>query len=134
MINFRHIAVQKYTSKVLLGAVLALGIAGAVAYQHTHNEFKNAPAQIGGCNDPAVTAVIYSIQNYPDSWETDNFKMWHGNDVGVWTANEDYGLSLSLGSKDAQPDQYQMSDNCRAVLYDTTQTWLRNTLNEKLRG
>ena len=60
--------------------------------------------------------------------------MWHDTDVSIWVANEDYGLSLNMGSKDAEPDQYDMSDQCRALLYDTTQTWTRNTLNERLRG
>ena len=118
----------------IVGAVIALAMIGGVAYMATHNDFKNAPTQIAGCNDPAVTAVVYSIQTYPDSWEADSYKMWHDDDVSIWTGNEDYGLSLTMGSRNASPDQYGMSDECRAILYSTTQNWLRNTLNDKLRG
>lgn len=118
-----------------IGTVCVAGsvAAGVVSYNATHNDFKNAPTQIGGCTDPAVTAIVYSIQTYPDGWERDTFKMWHDDDVSIWVANEDYGLSLNIGSQDVQPDQYVMSDQCRAVLYDATQTWTRNTLNAKLR-
>ena len=117
---------------ILLGLVGVITV-GGLTYHFTQNDFKDAPTQIGGCTDPAVTAVVYSIDNYPDSWESDSFQMWHDDDVSVWTGNEDYGLSLTMGSSRAQPDQYVMNDQCRAVLYEATQEWLRNTLNEKLR-
>ena len=120
---------------VIAGAIAMLSTTAGMIYFATRNDhFKNAPTEIAGCKDPAVTAVIHSIRNYPNSWETDNYQMWHDEDVSIWTANEDYGLSLTMGSSNASPDHYAMDDQCRAVLYDTTQTWLRNTLNEKLRG
>lgn len=117
----------------ILAGILMLSATAGMIYSLTRNDFKNAPAQIAGCTDPAVTAIVYSLQNYPDSWERDTFKIRHDDDVSVWVGNEDYGLSLNMGSKDVMPDQYAMSDQCRAILYDATQTWTRNTLNEKLR-
>lgn len=128
---------KKYVMYAWVGAFLILTAMVAAGVNHRlpgNNEFKDAPAQIEGCDDPAIVAVIYSIRTYPDSWQTDNYRMWHGSDVSVWTANQDYGLSLSMNTKDASPNQYEMSDQCRAVLYDTTQTWVRNTLNARLRG
>ena len=125
-------------NKTLIAFIGTVCVAGSVAavvvaYNATHNDFKNAPTQIGACKDPAVTAVIYSIQSHPESWDTDSYRMWHNNDVSIWTANEDYGLSLTMGTKNASPDRYKIDDDCRAILYTTTQTWLGNALNAKLR-
>lgn len=118
---------------ILAGVLSISAIIGSI-YGMTDNEFKDAPTQIAGCTDPAITAIVYSIQNNPAGWERDSFQMWHDDDVSIWTANEDYGLSITMGGKEARPDEYEMSDQCRVILYDTTQAWLRKTLNEKLRS
>lgn len=98
-----------------------------------HPIAKDAPTHIDKCNDPAISAVIYSIRTDPTSWSTDNYRMNHGDDISIWVGNSDYGLNIQLG-KDASPvDKNTMDDDCRQVLYQTTQDWYKNYLNSKLR-
>ena len=99
-----------------------------------HPIAKDAPTHIDKCNDPSVSAVVYSIRTDPTSWSSDHYHMNHGDDVSVWVGNGDYGLTIQLG-KDASPgDKNTMDDDCRQLLYQTTQDWYRNYLNAKLRG
>ena len=95
----------------------------------------NTPTHIDKCDDPVVSAVIYSLRTDPESWESDNVDLSHGNDVSIWIANADYGLNIKLG-KNAPPgmDRNNMSDDCRGLLYQTIKTWNMNYMNEKLRG
>lgn len=131
--------VTKRCMPVIGYIVLAISVVGSIYAAYTYKQynatrdFRNAPLQIKGCTDPGVTAIAYSIQTNPNAWEADDYKMWHGDDASVWIANSDYGLSITLG-KSGGPDQKEMSDECRAVLYDATQSWARVRIAKKLRS
>lgn len=114
-------------------AICVVGTAFLLFRDRFNNDFKNAPDHIGACHDPSVAAVIYSIQQNPASWDMDRYSMWHSDDISVWIANEDYGLSLTIGSKTASTNDYQMSDECRSMLFDTINEWKTDYVNSKLR-
>jgi len=99
-----------------------------------HPIAKDAPTHIDKCNDPSVSAVVYSIRTDPTSWSSDNYRMNHGDDVSVWIANGDYGLNIQLGKNASPSDKNTMDDDCRQLLYQTTQDWYKSYLNAKLRG
>jgi hypothetical protein len=56
------------------------------------------PSQ-AGCNDQLTLKVAQNIQDHPDQWKADQWRMERdgglfGDDVSIWIANEDYGLDF----------------------------------------
>lgn len=124
---------------IFLG-VIALGsvslVSGKIVYDkylEEHREPAVLPGTIENCSDAPTIAVVDSLRRVPNEWETDNYRLFRGEEVSVWIANEEYGISISLGS-DARPDAYNtMPDECKNLLYRATQNWYKEKLNERLR-
>ncbi len=124
---------------IVLG-VIGLGsvslVSGKILYDKYLEENKvphKLPATIENCSDGPTIAVVESLRRVPNEWETDNYRLSRGDEVSVWVANEDYGISISLGA-DAKPDAYEsMPDECKTLLYRETQNWYKEKLNERLR-
>ena len=88
------------------------------------------PKTIENCSDPVVVPIVHSIIHTPSSWETDMYRVTNGT-VSVWIANEDYGISIAMGTN-VLPDQYtSMSDQCKLLMFNTYQDYLRNLLSEE---
>lgn len=91
----------------------------------------SVPSNYGECRDAPVVAVIHSLKTEPFKWDTDLYTLTN-KDVSVWVANEDYGLSITVGGR-AKPDMYQLDDACRAELYSSIQNWMRISIANRLR-
>lgn len=120
---------------IILGSVTL--VSGKVIYDKYLEESKvttyKPASTIENCSDGPTIAVVESLRRAPNDWETDNYRLSRGDKVSVWVANEEYGISISLGA-DARPDAYEsMSDECKALLFRETQNWYKEKLNERLR-
>ena len=112
------------------GIILAYAFFLGYATFIDKNEFTEAPTIIEGCKDSNIAGIVYSLKNYPLNWETTEYELTHDNGITIWIANEDYGLKIGT---DGESGDYEMSDQCRAILYDATQSWQRNYISEYLR-
>jgi len=122
---------------LILGAALIAAIISCyviykyVIYKPLIND--HIPKQIDKCSDQTVVAVVYSLRTDPQSWTSDSYNLSYGNAVKIWVANEDYGLNIGLGSDISNGAKYDMSDECRALLYSATQDWRTNYVTTKLK-
>lgn len=129
---------MKIAPAILIGT-MTLGIVIISAGKITYDKYAkinanpiNLPSTIGSCSDAPTIAVVESLRREPNEWETDNYKLARGEEVSVWIANEEYGISISLGSE-ASADAYNtMPAECKNLLYRETQTWYKEKLNERL--
>lgn len=119
---------------IILGSVTL--VSGKIIHDKYLEEAKityKPAATIESCSDGPTIAVVESLRRAPNEWETDNYRLFRGDKVSVWVANEEYGISISLGA-DARPDAYEtMPDECKSLLYRETQNWYKEKLNERLR-
>jgi hypothetical protein len=79
-----------------------------------------------GCNDQLVLKVAKSIQDHPNEWEGDKYRMERdgglfGDDIKIWIANDEYGLDFLTSKKySTEGMKYPFTDACRSYLYSVT--------------
>ena len=70
-----------------------------------------------GCNQRGVLAAVWSLENQPDDWSYDGFRLGKG-DISIWVANDDYGLEINGFTG--------LTQQCRALLFTATQRLAEN--------
>jgi hypothetical protein len=122
-----------------LAAVIGIG-AGANSYFATTSTSSKVqispisqvapdPLPEDGCLDRTTLKIVRSIRQQPQRWRGDDYRMergtgfFDGEYLGLWTANEAYGLDLIFDEGGNSGMDYPFTPHCRVLLHKTVVQW-----------